>query len=462
MYRVVNDESFSSNASDIAAEWCNDKGEGWSLIKKLGEGRTSPVFELCSPNGFRALKIYDQEFSHGPLADKERKRIEQQLRFKNHNCSALVKVYDSGTFKNRLFVLMSRAEGKELEKCLHEVPRAKIRSILHDVATACLFLKEHNVCHRDIKAANIFVTEDFSHATLLDIAVVRDIYDPVGVGTDYEDQLPVVATARYSSPEYLFRLIEPGPQLWHALDIYQLGALLHDLIVRVPLFQKEYQESKTNRYRFAWIVATQSPQLDVTDVDEDLVYLARRALDKNWLRRSILSHADFLNTQEQMQKTALRMLGLHGNKIVKFEPNVFEDNVRLDEIAEELVTNLSQYLNSEHDVLTEHSVNSGPAGDNLREVILRWTPNETLESTIVEVALHCMITRLRVANDQRFDVAVELRVEQNGQSKSISVDLPDISDQELVIRPTLLSDQCKAALHSLATRLLATENLVSN
>ena len=148
------------------------------------------------------------------------------------------------------------------------------------MARAAIFLRENGLCHRDIKAANIFVSDDFGHSTLLDISVVRNVTDPIGIGTDHEGQLPVVATARYSPPEYLFRLREPGNDLWHALNVYQLGALLHDLIVREPLFEAEYLKSAENRYRFAWVVAMVDPVVQADDVDRDLILTACRALDK--------------------------------------------------------------------------------------------------------------------------------------------------------------------------------------
>src|SRR6185437_11160651 len=98
--------------------------------------------------------------------------------------------------------------GQELEKRLTDVPREKIRTILDQVAQAAIFLRGKGLCHRDIKAANVFLSDDFSHCTLLDISVIRDVTDPIGAGTDQEGQLPFIATARYSPPEYLFRLLD--------------------------------------------------------------------------------------------------------------------------------------------------------------------------------------------------------------------------------------------------------------
>ena len=295
-------------AFEIAREWCAGRGVGWAVADLAGRGGTAPVFSISSPEGDLALKIYDQEFSRGERGDIEEVRIGQQLALRDHDCPNLIRIFDGGRFRDRLFLLMSRAPGGELEKRLPNVPRNQIRKIVSDIATACVFLRERGICHRDIKSANIFVSDDYQLATLLDLSVTRAVNDPVGIGTDEGGQLPIVATARYSPPEYLFRIVPPSAELWHALDVYQLGGLLHDLIMRQPLFEREYQLSRRNRYRFAWIVATSEPEVVAADVDADLVLLARRALDKNWERRSQLRLEDFIDTPQNRKSLGLQAL----------------------------------------------------------------------------------------------------------------------------------------------------------
>ena len=105
-----------SDAWDIAARWCAAKGDGWSPTGQLGLGGTAPVFELETPVGLRALKIYNENFSSGKLGEIEHTRIEKQLLLRDHNCPSLVKVYEGGLAEDRLYLLMSRAPGAELEK----------------------------------------------------------------------------------------------------------------------------------------------------------------------------------------------------------------------------------------------------------------------------------------------------------------------------------------------------------
>ena len=78
--------------------------------------------------------------------------------------------------------------------------------------------------------------------------------------TDNGNQRPFLATAQYSSPDYLFRLDEPTSKLWRGLNIYQVGAVLHDLIKKEPLFKHEM--SLGNRWLVARAVLTKQPSFE--------------------------------------------------------------------------------------------------------------------------------------------------------------------------------------------------------
>src|SRR5260221_12994446 len=119
-----------SEALQVARRWCESKGAPWSVSHQLGPGGTARVFEVSSPDGLRALKIYDADLSSGQKGEIEQKRIDKQLALKGHDCPFLVQIYDGGIFEDRLYLLMSRAPGRELQKCLSEIPRSKIRVIV--------------------------------------------------------------------------------------------------------------------------------------------------------------------------------------------------------------------------------------------------------------------------------------------------------------------------------------------
>ncbi len=427
-------------ALDVAQAWCAERGNGWLVRGEVGRGGTSVVFDLASPEGDRTLKIYNEKFSSAESGEIEASRIKMQQSLGVHDCPYLVKTYDGGRVKDRHFLLMSRAPGQELGKRLSFVPRDKIRHILDQVARACIYLRGRSLCHRDIKSANIFVSDDFEQATLLDLSVARVIRDPLGLGTDYDGQLPVVATARYSPPEYLFRLVEPGSKLWHALDVYQLGGLLHDLIMRKPLFEDEYAYSKENRYRFAWLVATNMPNVAAEDVDEDLVFTARRALDKDWERRSCLTLEDFLNDRPSRVALALETLGLSKRANPDRVESTRKMRDRITEVASEIHERMRDYLYAKG-MTVQHRVEAG-ADDFSRSIEFSGLGQQEDIIYLIQLSVAARGSQLFFSSKTTLSRLI------NGKRKEVSIDLPSCSDDSNAI--VCLGEQCKQAIGSLA------------
>lgn len=438
---------------ECAQRWCASKGEGWSVVDRLGKGGTAPVFEIATPIGVRALKMYDVEFSNGKLGAIELKRIEKQLELCGHDCDSLVQVYEGGRFENRLYLLMSRAPGSELAKRLKEVPRENIRTIVDQVARAAIFLHSRKLCHRDIKAANIFISDDFQQSTLLDISVIRDIHDPIGVGSDNNGQLPVLATARYAPPEYLFRLLDPGPSLWHALNIYQLGALVHDLVMREPLFEEEYVRSVSNRYRFAWVIATSVPRLEASDVDGDILFTAQRALDKDWERRSHLQLEDFLSDVKVREVHAFQVLGLGAPQPPRDE-DIAAKLHRLREISGVLEGRISQFLLKQN-VIPKHALVAGRE-DTSKVLVYSWDTNPPeLFSPRTSVELQLTLNLNGRGRPYRFRISAILKIS-GAVQREASIDLPELPDDSNL--ESLLTRQAESALAHLAIQITQTSS----
>jgi serine/threonine protein kinase len=442
----------------LADLWCERQGAGWSLVEQIGRGGTAPVFRVNSPSGNRALKILDEKYSTGHQSEIQRKRVDLQVALGEHNCPSLVKVFGGGEFEGRLYVLMSCAPGKELLKILPEVPRNKIRLIVDQVARACIFLRQQGLCHRDIKSENIFVSDDFSSATVLDVSVARDVHDPLGLGTDQDGQLPIVATARYSPPEYLFRLLDPSPELWHALDVYQLGGLLHDLIMRKPLFEAEYQESKDNRYRFAWIVATSDPTVEAADVEPDLIFLARRALNKKWEMRSELKLEDFLCDLVSLKSNALSLLGLSEPVTVYNETaqHQIEKRRLANDLAEEIERRLVLHLRTKQ-VTPRHQVKPG-ATDWSKNISLSWELPDIIESVLSGPVTFALSLSIRDESNRRIlAMSAMLSAKVNDRYEEAWLSLPDTEYSESAIDE--LCRHCELCLPDLGKQLVTRDQI---
>ncbi|MES0152914.1 serine/threonine-protein kinase [Mesorhizobium sp. M0018] len=415
----------SGEEAQIAERWCKAKGLGWSVSGIAGVGGTASTFSLISPEGARALKIINNEFSTGRREKETANRISKQVSLGEHDCPYLIQTYDGGKFESRYFLLMNRAPGHELSTKLDSVPRSEIRGIVSQVATACAFLRSRNVAHRDIKSANLFISEDYKTTTLLDLSVLRDIYDPVGLGTDHDGQLPVVATSRYSPPEYLFRLEPPSAELWHALDIYQLGGVLHDLVMCEQMFHQEYSSSSENRYRFAWLVATREPVVNALDVDPDLLLLARRALDKDWRRRAQLSLDDFQMENRTLSSITLQLLGSKVGTQKPAETPKSALRTRLSSIVLDLEAQLAFRL-SAMEIQATHRVED--VAELQKSIVLRWErpSGDGLEAASFSLRIDVEVLHPPIA----IKISVVFEMVEGSDAIAKNVSLPDYADAD--------------------------------
>lgn len=286
--------------------------KGWTFLSAIDGGATAAVFEVETDFGLSALRIYSSRYTKGKEGEIVKRRLSMVLdHLKGHECPHLVTIQGGGDVDGVVFMLMNRVPGQCLGNVLKLVPRECVRGIVKKVATAARFLEEKHLCHRDIKADNIVVSEDFENVVLLDLGVIRWLDEDGTAGTDQNGQLPFVATARYSSPEYMFRLEEPGPALWRGLTFYQLGALIHDLVMRERLFEEIVRQAVNNRYLIAHAVATQEPQVKYDgSVELELVLLAQRALSKDLSRRlAVVDWSDFLDADNRRKNEMILGLG---------------------------------------------------------------------------------------------------------------------------------------------------------
>jgi serine/threonine-protein kinase len=226
----------------------------------VNAGGSAAVFKAETTNGPRAYKVFNPELLSGPGGDAERRRLSVQRRLISHNCDSLVQAYQVAEAEGTVIVEMEFVPWPQLTGQLTGLPDEAIVPLFTQLVAAVRFLDSNGIVHRDIKPENIHVAPDFSRLKLLDLGVARELEAPDeldAAATDRGPQRPFLATAQYSSPEYLFRLDEPSAKLWQGLNFYQLGAVLHDLVMKEPLFQHEM--GMGNRWLVARAVLTKVP-----------------------------------------------------------------------------------------------------------------------------------------------------------------------------------------------------------
>lgn len=248
---------------------------GWLIRRNLGAGKSAVVFEADNEGRSSALKVFDPELVERFGKETQLARIERERSLIGQHHPHLVRILDGGecAASGYLYVAMEFIDAPNLASSLTLVPRDKIATILRQIASAARFLEEKGLAHRDIKPENIAIFPDFSRAVLLDLGVLRPFGDS---NLTDEDARVFIGTLRYSSPEFLTRTEQDSIEGWRAVTFYQLGAVLHDLIMRRPLFQ-QFSEP------FAVLVEavkSEKPEIHADDIAADLVLLAQNCLVK--------------------------------------------------------------------------------------------------------------------------------------------------------------------------------------
>ena len=287
-----------------------DSRGGYDAPKFLSAGGSAAVFRVEGASGIRAFKAFDPAFLSGTGGAAERRRMDIQRRLIGHSCTTLVQTFRIEEAEGTAFTEMEFIPWPQLTKQLAALPDSAVVPLISQLVDAVKFLETLNIVHRDIKPENIHVSEDFAHLKLLDLGVAREFEFPDSNDaaiTDHGNSRPFLATAQYSSPEYLFRLDEPTKRLWNGLNFYQLGAVLHDLIAKRPLFDHEMQLG--NRWLVARAVLTKTP----TFIDHDpnrllqLKVLSHRCLVKDLnTRLQLVGWDDFILEDSRDPRAALR------------------------------------------------------------------------------------------------------------------------------------------------------------
>lgn len=271
-------------------KWLGKQLNGWKLFEYVNSGKSALVFKGKRETQMGAVKVFDPEIIEKFGRADEEERIKRELQLVGVKHPNLVEIFDGGhSPENDLyFIVMEFLDAPNLAMVLNEVPIEKVASIVSQVAAAAEFLEKKDIVHRDIKPDNIAISSDFGHAVLLDLGVIRPLKNAEPI-TDREKQI-FVGTLQYASPEYLLREEENSRGGYRALTFYQLGAVLHDLLMRKRIFQ-DFADPYA---KLVQAILHTKVQIDATGKPPHLVRLAKNCLVKDpKLRLEIVKWADF-------------------------------------------------------------------------------------------------------------------------------------------------------------------------
>lgn len=292
-------DTFKSKA--IERELKDAKFEEWQIIKLINNGKSAAVFEARCEGRTAAIKIFDTDLIERFGREVQLARIQRELELAKNPHENVIDILGGGwnPDRNLYYIIMKLMSAETLEAQRENIPADHLPAITEQLAEAAKHLEDHGFTHRDIKPSNIAYDIATKRLTLLDLGVLGPIGE-VGAITDVAGR-PFIGTLQYSSPEYLLREEHDSIDGWRALSFYQIGAVLHDLIMKKPIFQ-EFSEPYA---RLVNAVQTEQPVIQSSTVAPYLIELARLCLlKKPEARLSLVNWGRFQASNLEIQLSA--------------------------------------------------------------------------------------------------------------------------------------------------------------
>ncbi|MCK5453243.1 MAG: serine/threonine protein kinase, partial [Calditrichia bacterium] len=207
----------------------------YKIIEELGRGGMGIVY-LAEDTKLKrqvAIKFLPRHVSANK-DDRQRFQIEAQAAAAlNH--PNITQIYAIEEVDDELFIVMEYIQGKELKDLVgahHDAPISidKFASIATQIAEGLQAAHEKNVIHRDIKSANIMVTDD-DKIKIMDFGLAK-----VGKGMQLTKEQSTLGTAPYMSPEQA-----RGEEVDRSTDIWSFGIVLYEILTGELPFKGEYE-----------------------------------------------------------------------------------------------------------------------------------------------------------------------------------------------------------------------------
>ena len=231
-----------------------------------------PVGKLVAVKFLHASFVSDSEFQ--ARFDRET-RVMSKLA--HPNC---VSVVDFGVWQDTPYLVMDFVAGETLRKRLDDhgaLPPNQALAIARQITSGLAHAHEQGIIHRDVKPANIMITDEIGHGErvrILDFGLARLRGN---VGRDATQTNMVVGTPNYMAPEQTV----PGGTIDARTDLYALGVVLFEMIVGERPFAAEDTLALLGMHRGAPIPRLADRVDESTELPAGLQALIDQAMAKS-------------------------------------------------------------------------------------------------------------------------------------------------------------------------------------
>ncbi|NWZ62240.1 NEK5 kinase, partial [Acrocephalus arundinaceus] len=194
----------------------------YEIIKQIGEGSFGKIFLAKGKMDNEPCVIKEINLTKMPVKEKEASEKEVILLAKMKHAN-IVTFYASLQEKNKLYIVMEYCDGGDLMKRInmqHGVlfDEDQILSWFVQISLGLKHIHDKKILHRDVKAQNVFLSNNGKVAKLGDFGIARQL------NSTTEFAHTCVGTPYYLSPE----ICENRPYN-NKTDIWSLGCVLYEL-----------------------------------------------------------------------------------------------------------------------------------------------------------------------------------------------------------------------------------------
>ena len=248
----------------------------------IGRGGMADVYEGLDTRLGRkvAIKLLKSDLANDPTFESRFRQEAQASARMAH--PTIVRVYDAGeeistdsngNERKTPYIVMEYVRGTLLRDLLHERKLGIPESIgyAEGVLTALEFSHLAGVIHRDIKAANVMIT-DTGLVKVMDFGIARAVSES---SITQAHTNGIVGTAQYFSPEQA-----RGESVDARTDLYSTGVLLYEMLAGRPPFTGETAVSVAYQHVSEAVIAP-SEHNPMISAELDQVVLRALAKDRN-------------------------------------------------------------------------------------------------------------------------------------------------------------------------------------
>jgi serine/threonine protein kinase len=248
----------------------------------IGRGGMADVYEGVDTRLGRtvAIKLLKADLANDPNFEARFRQEAQASARMAH--PTIVRVYDAGedvtvdsngNTNRHPFIVMEYVNGQLLRDLLHERRLTLQEAIDFEtgVLTALEFSHRAGIVHRDIKSANVMITET-GQVKVMDFGIARAVSENSATVAHTSG---IVGTAQYFSPEQA-----KGESVDARTDLYSAGVLLYEMLAGRPPFKGESAVSVAYQHVSEAVVPPSQYDASVSP-EMDAVIIRALAKDRN-------------------------------------------------------------------------------------------------------------------------------------------------------------------------------------